>query len=235
MKIFALDCSSVSAGVAILEDDKVLGESFVNVKLTHSQTLMPMVEELFKNTKIAMQDIDFFALTHGPGSFTGVRIGVAAIKGMADALQKPCYTVSALEAAAYPFQDFNGIVCALMDARRDQAYTALFENGKRLTEDSAWSLDELLAHLYEYPKKEILLVGDGTEKGYAFLQEKSIQAVSAMSQFRFVHASSVAFLAKEQIQNGIAGTKAKDILPLYLRLPQAQRELNNKNQMHKGE
>lgn len=228
MRILALDCASVSASVALLEDDVVLGESFTNVKLTHSQTLLPMVEELFKNTQIPMESVDGFAVTVGPGSFTGVRIGVAAVKGMADALKKPCYPVSALEAAAYPFRSFEGLVCPLMDARRDQVYTALFRGEKRVLEDSAMSTEELLNLLQDYKNEKVLLVGDGAQKGMEAFESESERFSIASTQFRYVRASSVGLLAMEHRENGEEGVKAQALLPMYLRLPQAQRELNNK-------
>lgn len=229
MRILALDCASVSASVALLEDETVLGETFTNVKLTHSQTLLPMVEELFQNTHTTMQEVDAFAVTVGPGSFTGVRIGVAAVKGMADAVKKPCYAISALEAATYPFADFEGIVCPLMDARRDQVYTALFKDGKRLLEDSAMSTAELLEILEKYSNEKVLFVGDGAQKGFdAFYKENEQRFVLCKPQFRYVRASSVGFLAEEQKQNGVKALSSQELLPLYLRLPQAQRELNNK-------
>ncbi len=228
MRILALDCASVSAGVALLDEEVVLGEAFTNVKLTHSQTLLPMVEELFKNTQIPMDSVDGFAVTVGPGSFTGVRIGVAAVKGMADALKKPCYAVSALEAAAYPFRSFDGIVCPLMDARRDQVYTALFRGKNRLLEDSAMSTAELSEILKQYENEKVLLVGDGAQKGMDAFVKDGNRFSLAPSQFRFVRASSVGLLAKEHIANGEDGVKAQALLPMYLRLPQAQRELNNK-------
>lgn len=229
MRILALDCASVSASVALLEDETVLGEGFINVKLTHSQTLLPMVEQLLQNTKTTIQEVDAFAVTVGPGSFTGVRIGVAAIKGMADAVKKSCYAVSALEASAYPFEDFKGIVCPLMDARRDQVYTALFKDGERLLEDSAMSTAELLEILKKFPNEKVLLVGDGAQKGYdAFYQKDAERFILCKPQFRYVRASSVGFLAEKQKNNGIHAIPSQQLLPLYLRLPQAQRELNNK-------
>ena len=126
MKILALDSSAVSASAAVLDDDKVLGEFFINTKQTHSQTLMPMVQQVLIQTKTSLEEIDLFAVSAGPGSFTGVRIGVACVKGMAFAQNKPCIGVSTLEAMAYPLSMLNGIICAVMDARCQQVYHALF-------------------------------------------------------------------------------------------------------------
>ncbi len=232
MKILALDCAAVSASAALLDSEMLLGESFTNVKLTHSQTLLPMVQSLLCNCRTACSEIDVFAVTVGPGSFTGVRIGVAAIKGMADAADKPCFGVSALETAAYPFSHFDGIVCAAMDARCAQVYTALFSNGERLTEDTAVKITELGALLAAY-KKPVLLVGDGAEKVYDSLcGNENLSLSLAGAQMRYPRASSVAFLALQKIRNGEPTVSPKALQPLYLRLPQAQRELNNKQKQN---
>ena len=111
MKILALDSSAVSASAAVLDDDKVLGEFFINTKQTHSQTLMPMVQQVLTQTKTSLEEMDLFAVSAGPGSFTGVRIGVACVKGMAFAQNKPCIGVSTLEAMAYPLSMLNGMLC----------------------------------------------------------------------------------------------------------------------------
>lgn len=229
MKILAIDSSSVSASAALLEDDRLLGEQFTNVQLTHSQTLMPMVEEILKNTKTDIASVDVFAVTTGPGSFTGVRIGVSATKGLADAADKPCFGVSALEAAAYPFRSFQGIVCAAMDARCNQVYTALFQNGVRLTEDLAIQIAELGVLLAKYDLP-VLLAGDGAQKVTDALSEKTgISLILADPLLRYTRASSAAFLAMEKLQNGEQTVTPSALNPMYLRLPQAQRELNNKN------
>ena len=230
MKLFALDCASVSASVALLDADKVLGETFSNVALTHSQTLLPMAEELLHNTRTEPNEIDLFAVSAGPGSFTGVRIGVAAVKGLADALHTPCIAVSALEAAAYPFRDFEGIVCATMDARCNQVYTALFENGKQILEDSAMLISEL-GEILKTHQKPVLFCADGAQKACdALKRDTDLPYRVAASQMRYTHASSVGYLALERIENGEAPISARNLQPIYLRLPQAQRELNNKNQ-----
>ena len=228
MRVLAIDCASTSASVALLDDETVLGESFNNVKLTHSQTLLPMVEDVFSHTQTSMQSIDAIAVTVGPGSFTGVRIGVAAVKGMADALHIPCYAISSLEAAAFPFKDFDGTICAVMDARRDQVYTASFQNGVQILEDAAMSVDELQAKLQPHLEKPILLVGDGAVKVKSAFENAEGNFRLSHPQFRYVHASSVAYLAKQKQEHGDVGVESKQLMPLYLRLPQAQRELNNK-------
>ena len=221
MTIFALDCAGATASAALLCDGVLLGESFTHVPLTHSQTLLPMAKELFSNCRVQPSEVDIFAVTNGPGSFTGVRIGVAAIKGMADAAEKPCFAVSALEAAAYANRHFDGVVCAVMDARRDQVYTACFRNGERLTEDKALSLADLAEELRAL-SSAVLLAGDGTKKAFDYLP------ALLETPCWFVRASSVAFLAAQKLDAGENPVPAGNLLPLYLRLPQAERELNNK-------
>lgn len=233
MKIFALDCASVSASVALTDSETLLGESFSNIKLTHSQTLLPMGEMLMKNCRTALSEVDVFVVTVGPGSFTGVRIGVAALKGMADAVSKPCFGVSALETAAYPFRDFDGIVCAVMDARCEQVYTALFSGAARLTEDAALKITELQASLAAY-NRSVLLVGDGAQKVLETIGENvEFPLTAASPQLRYPRASSAAYLAYEKMQSGAPTVPSKALQPMYLRLPQAQRELNNKQKNQK--
>lgn len=228
MTIFALDCAGATASAALLRDGVLLGESFTHVPLTHSQTLLPMAQELFSNCRVQPNEVDIFAVTNGPGSFTGVRIGVAAIKGMADAAEKPCFAVSALEAAAYAHRHFDGVASAVMDARRDQVYTACFRNGERLTEDKAMSLMDLAETLRAF-SLPVLLSGDGTKKAVDYLSGVlETPCYAADEPLRFVRASSVAFLAAQKLEAGESPVPAGNLLPMYLRLPQAERELNNK-------
>lgn len=235
MKILSVECSALSAGAAITDESKLLGECYVNSGLTHSRTLMPMVENVLKNTETDINDIDVFAVTAGPGSFTGVRIGVAAVKGLAFTNNKPCIALSSTEVIAYPFKMFDGVVCAVMDARCNQVYTACFKNGKRLCDDDAILIDELANRLSEYDDK-ILFAGDGAALCYNALKEKFNNVFLSAEQLRYPRASSVCFAALEKITNGADTIQAKDLLPVYLRLPQAQRELNNKNsKLKKGE
>lgn len=228
MRILSLECASVSASAALTDDDKLLGESFLATALKHSRTLMPMTEALLSVSETPISSVDLFAVTVGPGSFTGVRIGVAATKGMADAAGKPCFPVSALEAAAYPFLETSETVCAVMDARCMQVYTALFQNGERTTPDEALTIEALGERLGQIPG-QILLVGDGTELVYNTLQEKLGERLAAApAQLRLPRASSVAFLARAHMARGEAPVEATKLSPVYLRLPQAQRELNKK-------
>lgn len=233
MKILSLECSSLSAGAALIEDGKLLAENFLNTGLTHSQTLMPMVESALKNTNTEASDIDVISVSAGPGSFTGVRIGVAAAKGLADAFSTECFAVSSLEAAAYPFKGENAVICSVMDARCNQVYTASFEGGERLFPDEAILIDELLERLKKLNRR-VIFTGDGAQMCFDRLSNELGNAVLADPQRRYPKASSVALLTYEKILAGEKAVGANELLPVYLRLPQAQRELNNKLK-NKGE
>ncbi len=232
MKILSLDSSSVTASVAITENGKVLSERFINNGLTHSQTLMPMVEETLKDSGVSINDIDLFAITNGPGSFTGVRIGIASVKGMADALNKKCMAISTLEAIAEPLNSEDVIACAVMDARCNQVYTASFNRGNRLCEDKAVLIDELSDELKQYDKK-VVFIGDGSVLCYDKLHEIIQNCEVADENIRYVHGSSVGFVAETKINNGEDPVNSANLVPFYLRLPQAERELNNKKSLKK--
>ena len=232
MKILSVDSSSVSASVAITENGATLAESFINNGLTHSQTLMPMVEKTLKDSGVLIKDIDLFAITNGPGSFTGVRIGIASVKGMADALNKKCMAISTLEAIAEPLKNEDCIACAVMDARCNQVYTAMFENGNRLCEDKAVLIDELGVELKNYNKK-VVFIGDGSVLCYDKLKDVVTDVFVADENIRYIHASSICRLAEEKIKNGEMPIDSAKIVPYYLRLPQAERELNNKKSLKK--
>ena len=232
MKILSVDSSSVSASVSITEKGITLAESFINNGLTHSQTLMPMVEKTLKDSGVSIKDIDLFAITNGPGSFTGVRIGIASVKGMADALNKKCVAVSTLEAIAEPLKDKDYIACAVMDARCNQVYTAIFENGKRICEDKAVLIDELGVELKSF-NKPIIFIGDGSVLCYEKLKDIVTNIDVADESIRYVHGSSVGFVAEEKLKNGEKPIDSANLVPFYLRLPQAERELNNKNSLKK--
>lgn len=230
MKILAVDTSATAASVAVAEENKLIGEFSINTALTHSQTLMPMVEELLKNTGLSVNDIDAVAVNAGPGSFTGVRIGVAAVKGIAFPKNLPCVSVSTLESMAYNMLGNDCIVCSVMDARCSQVYNALFRvNGcsvTRMTDDRALSLTDLKNELQNINEK-VILVGDGSVLCSEFLGEELENIMIAPFNNRIQTASSVAYAAFEKINNGET-LKADELMPVYLRLPQAQRELNKK-------
>ena len=230
MKILAVDTSATAASVAVAEENKLIGEFSINTALTHSQTLMPMVDELLKSTGLSVNDIDTVAVNAGPGSFTGVRIGVAAVKGIAFPKNLPCVSVSTLESMAYNMLGNDCVVCSVMDARCSQVYNAMFRvNGctvTRMTEDRALSLTDLKLELQNISGK-VILVGDGAVLCSKFLDSELENVMLAPFNNRIQTASSVAYAAFEKIKNGEALT-ADELMPVYLRLPQAQRELNKK-------
>lgn len=230
MNILAVDTSATSASVCVAQENKIIGEFSINTALTHSQTLAPMIEQLSKNTGVSLDSIDAIAVNAGPGSFTGVRIGVAAVKGIAFSRNIPCVSVSTLESMAYNMLDSDCIVCAVMDARCSQVYNAIFRisEGKvtQLVDDRALSLADLKLDLQKYSEK-IILVGDGAEITFNYFENSLQNVFLASVNNRIQKASSIACVAFEKINKGETMT-ASQLMPVYLRLPQAQRELNKK-------
>ena len=230
MKYLVLEGSAAAASCALLEDQKVLGEFFVNIPQTHSQTLLPMAESLLKTCGTAPGELDFFAVTRGPGSFTGLRIAIAAAKGLAMAAGKPCVGVSTLEGLARNLAGFEGAAAAVMDARCGQLYAGLFslEGGEviRAEEDCAISIQELGEKL-ERIKKPVFLVGDGAELCYNKLMETKSAGDRlrlAPPHLRYQRAAAVGAAALAAWIRGEA-LDAGELVPAYLRLPQAEREL----------
>ncbi len=225
MLMLALEASAKTASAALCRDGALLGQYFQNCGLTHSVTLLPMAEALLKNTGLTAADVDVFAVSHGPGSFTGVRIGVSTVKGLAWAAQKPCVGVSTLEAMA-----FNGLcaapeslICCAMDARRAQVYNALFRlsggRPERLCPDRAISLSELAAELGRREEKSIFVTGDGAALTAAALSEAGLPAVRAPEPAAYQSAWGVCMAAQDK-----PVCTADELLPVYLRLSQAERE-----------
>lgn len=233
MKILGIDSSARSASVAITDGEKLLGSFYTNTGLTHSQTLMPMIESLLKNANVRLDEIDLIAVNKGPGSFTGIRIGVAAAKGMADVLKTPVYGASTLGSMAYNLIDTDCVACCAMDARCGQVYYALFDitDGKvtRLTPDEADSIENVEKKLVEYKKVKII-VGDGAEICYNNLKSKDGVRLTSQAH-RFQSAVGVCFEAMNAPQEEYV--ESAQLVPEYLRLPQAERELNKK--LRKGE
>lgn len=226
--ILAIDTSSVTASCALLDGDRVVAESFCNAGITHSATLMPMIEGLFAYSCKNIGDVTMFAGTAGPGSFTGVRIGASILLGLAFGKGLPCVGVSALEAAALPFSSYKDVlVCPVMDARRGQFYNALFRNGQRLTEDRAISAAELDAELSAY-SSPVLLCGDGHELAKKLMPDRVYEQTPC--DLIYPRASSVARLAKRIYENAPEGSDFSDLKykPVYLRPSQAERVRNEK-------
>ncbi len=234
MKILGVESSATAASVALLVDGKITAKLFSNIGLTHSQTLLPMVEKVLEIEKTDIKDLDLVAVSNGPGSFTGVRIGVSAVKGICQPLEIKCMEISTLEAIAKPLENSGCYAVSVMDARCNQVYTAQFdcENGfKRVTEDEAITIDELSENLKNI-NKTIVLIGDGTNAAYKKLCEnKNIKP--APENIKYQSADSVCLIAYEKKCNGSEGDSPHKILPNYLRLSQAERELKKKES--KGE
>lgn len=233
MKILAVECSATPASVAILENDKLIASAYTNVKLTHSQTLMPMIESTLSSSKTDINEIDGFAISSGPGSFTGIRIGISAVKGLAAVKKTPCVAVSTLFAMAQNYSDTDCIICAVMDARCNQLYNAIFDikNGviTRLCEDRALMCDELIEEIKNISQssdKCVIIVGDGADIFYNAAKDiKNIKKAHPIRQYQ--NAVGVGFTSLDAFKKGET-LSPNDLLPFYLRLPQAERELKAK-------
>lgn len=228
MKILAIESSAKSASIAITEEGHLISECFVNASLTHSKTLMPMTDYALRQADMKIEDIDAFCVNIGPGSFTGIRIGVAAVKGLALCDNKLCAGISTLESIAYNFIDSDCIVCAAMDARCNQVYTALFEciDGKvrRLCEDKAVLINELADEISEI-KSTVYLAGDGAELCFNSFKDKLPNVRLSSENRRFQRAYGVALAA---VNNKELFNDSSVLAPVYLRPPQAERELKLK-------
>lgn len=216
MLILSLDSSAVAGSVALCDGERLLCEYTVNLGNTHSETILPMIESILKIAGYTTDDIDIFACSEGPGSFTGIRIGAATVKGLAFSLGKPVIGVSTLEALAYNLLGFDGIICPVMNARRGQVYNAVFDAElNRLTEDRAIAASDLAAEL---AGKRVFLCGDGTKVALA----GGVDAIAAPERLLHQSAFSVAQCALKKYNAGVR-TSDTELSPVYLRLPQAER------------
>lgn len=226
MLILAFETSAKAASVALLDETCLLGESYQNTGLTHSQTLLLMAQELLAQCGKTPADVTAVAVAQGPGSFTGVRIGAAAAKGFAWGSEVPCIGVSTLEAMARMLGAYSGIVCPVMDARRSQVYNALFRAEKgcltRLTPDRAIALADL-KHELQALRGTVFLVGDGSVLTHKTLSGELAELVLPPEHRMHQRASGVALLAREAVEAGNAPSGA-ELVPNYLRLSQAERE-----------
>lgn len=222
MLILAFESSAKSASVALVRDGALLSQYSQCSGLTHSRTLLPMAEDMLKNAEIELKDIDMIAVAHGPGSFTGIRIGVSTVKGLAWAADKPCVGVSTLEAMAWHGLAVGGYVCPVMDARRSQVYNAIFEikDGRpcRISEDRPIALSDLAEELRAL-NAPVLLVGDGTALAKAYFDKVSIPCSAAPENLRWQSAWGVAMAAADKPMQSSA-----ELNCVYLRLSQAERE-----------
>lgn len=226
MKILALETSAKSVSVAVVEDGAVLASSYQRTGLTHSRTLMPMVDAMLQNAELDPKAVDLFAVAAGPGSFTGLRIGVSALKGLAWALDKPCAGVSTLGAMARNLAHVDALLVCAMDARRQQVYNALFEAKggvlTRLCGDRAVGLCELAAELAGDARRKLVL-GDGAELCHACLKQNGVDCTLAPEALRYQNAVGVALAAADAAERGEA-VSAQELQIAYLRAPQAERE-----------
>ncbi len=227
MKILAVDTSSGVATAAVVEEDKLICEYTLNNKLTHSQTILPIIDSILKSSDMTPEDVDLFAVSSGPGSFTGLRIGVTTIKGLAHAVNKPVTAVNTLEALAYNLPHCPYIISPIMDARREQVYNAFyrFENGilTELASPRAIALAECLEELSEYDEKVVFL-GDGVP----VFREKITEvlgknAIFAPQNLNMQHAASVAEAAKNK-----KTMHYSELAPIYFRQSQAERVAEEK-------
>ncbi len=226
MKILALDSTATVCSVALCENKDIIAEFTINTGNTHSESLLVAIEQVLRLSNCNVDDIDLFACSAGPGSFTGVRIGASTVKGLAFGKEKPCAPVSTLSALAYNLIGFDGIICPVMNARRGQVYNALFEccDGRliRLCDDRAIAISELDGELFEkYSDKKIYLVGDGYDITLEALERTRVELVPARS--RLQSAYSVAICGLELFEEGRCVTDT-ELVASYLRLSQAERE-----------
>ena len=222
MLILAFESSAKPASAALVKDGQLLSQYMQCSALTHSRTLLPMAEDMLKNAELRLSDVDLIAAAHRPGPFTGLRIRVATVKGLAWAAEKPCVGVSTLEAMAWHGLAVGGYICPVMDARRSQVYNALFkiEHGRpvRMTEDRPIALDELSKEVTAL-NAPVFLVGDGAALCFEYFTAHGVPCVMAPDNLRWQDAWGVAMAAADKEP----GT-ADSLLPVYLRLSQAERE-----------
>lgn len=227
MKVLAFDSCAKAASVAVTDGTRLLGEYTIDNGLTQSELLLPMAENLLKSLGLSVGDIDLFGVSTGPGSFTGVRIGTALVKGLAFGSDKPTSPVSTIEALAENLSGIDGIVVPCMDARRNQVYCGIFESGKdgitRLTEDMALPIDELYNKLAEYAERKIYIVGDGYLGARNRLLELGLAVEATPEGLIRESAYSVARVALRMFEDG-RSIPERELAPTYLRMPQAERE-----------
>ena len=222
MLILAFESSAKAASAALVKDGRLISQYSQCSGLTHSRTLLPMGEDMLKNAELKLSDVDLIAVAHGPGSFTGIRIGVSMVKGLAWAADKACVGVSTLEALAWHGLAAGGYICPVMDARRNQVYNALFEivDGRplRLTEDRPIALAELIEEVKALPAP-VFLVGDGTDITERFFSQQGICCRRAPENLMWQSAWGVCMAAQDKPL-----VSTDELLPVYLRLSQAERE-----------
>ncbi len=232
MKVLAIDSSGLVASVAIVTEDELLAEYTINYRKTHSQTLLPMLDEVVKITNIDLKDIDAIAISKGPGSFTGLRIGSATAKGLAMVLDIPIIPVATVDGLAYNLYKSDNIICPLMDARRNQVYTGLYKwidgEFEVLLEQRPLTIEEISEEINKRAE-EVIFLGDGIK----VFEDQLKEAIEVNFSFAPAHlsrqrAGAIGALGIEYYKKGIM-IDADEFIPTYLRKSQAERELANKN------
>ena len=225
MKILALDSSSIVATVALMEEGRLIGELVLHHKKNHSQKLMPLIDRLLAEVETPIEEVDAFGVCIGPGSFTGIRIGVSTAKALAQVGDKPLIGISTLEGLAFNLPYSRGLICPILDAQRDQIYTGLYKwegSGMyTIQEDRAVGVEEWVEKLKER-NETIHLVGDGVEKfAPYFLEELKDRVTIAPTTVRMPRESSIGCLALQRIQRGEI-TNYREVVPRYIRKSQAE-------------
>lgn len=235
MIVLSMDSSSLVTTVALLKDEHLLGEFTLNFKREHSVILMEKIEMLLKDCNIDISEVDGFVVSKGPGSFTGLRIGMATVKGLSMGSNKPYLSISSLDALAYSLVNFDGIICPIMDALRDSVFTCMYKssNGElsKITDYSTLSLDELVEVLQQ-KDEPVIFTGDGVYKYKEYLLEKLPNAKFAPNHLSVVRASALGELGMELLRKGQYDDMNSS--PLYLKKPQAERELEQRMKMQNG-
>jgi tRNA threonylcarbamoyladenosine biosynthesis protein TsaB len=231
MKILAIESSTIACSAAVADENKLYGEFFTDFKLKHSEKLLVLCDSLLKNLRMDIKEMDYFAVSCGPGSFTGLRIGMATAKGFAQALNKPIVCVSTLRALAFNAVSFGGLICPMLDAQRDQLYSAAYtSDGKTLythSEEGVYEFDKIFDIISNRDTKTILL-GDGAEKfSDKFKGRLMPEIIKANMNILMPKASNVAYLAIEKINNGET-ENCFSASPNYIRTAQAEENLNKR-------
>ena len=222
MLILAIETTAVTASVALVDENGIVACFNVNNKLTHSEKLLPMIDAVLTQSGYKADDVEIICVSAGPGSFTGVRIGIATVKGLAFAKDIPCVTVSSLEALAYLNKNHGAVICPVMDARRNEYYNALFcENMQRISDDRAISAAELEQELKKYDN--VILNGDGAVKFYNWLENRVAGVRLANQTDLLQNAAAVGLCGYEKYKKG-ESISSLELSPVYLRKPQAERE-----------
>ncbi len=224
MLIFGIDTCCMAATAALMDETRLVAQTVINHDRTHSQKMMPQIETMFSQAEKEVGEVDLFAAAVGPGSFTGVRIGAATVKALAQAVGKPCVAVSTLQALAFNNSVVGGILCPILDARRNQVYNALFRGGKtmvRLCEDRALGIEELLEEL-KNQGEPVLFCGDGT----LVFRDRIIEVLGEQAQFapRMQNLNLAAAVAELALLGEGEQVACSKLVPQYVRLSQAERE-----------